>query len=129
MQQIISLLPILVLFFVGFMVIKSLGKAAGNNRNVLVAGGLQPITLRSEGMPERRPQSEQRQSAPALPEEAQLSDAAKARRDAIKRSIRPDVDDIPEKFDVNLEQILRMADTRPESVALLVKSWLLEETN
>ena len=130
MQQIISLLPILVLFFVGFMVIKSLGKAAGNNRNVLVAAGMQPLAIRGDAAPERRPVSEQRtQSAPALPEEAQLSDAAKARRDAIKRSIRPDVDDIPEKFDVNLEQILRMADTRPESVALLVKSWLLEETN
>lgn len=134
MQQIISLIPVLALIIVGFLVIKAVGKAAANSKNVLVAGGLQPLSIRATpGLPAPRqtyePQQEQRPAAPPPPVEEALSDAARARRDAIKRSIRPDVDDIPEKFDVNLEQILRMADTRPESVALLVKSWLLEETN
>lgn len=134
MQQVFSLIPILALIVVGFLVIKAVGKAAANNRSVLVAaGGLQPLTVRQ--LPQQSRQYQQANQGGghqtqdlALPEE-QLSAAAQARRDAIRRSIRPEVDDIPEKFDINLEQILKMADGRPESVALLVKSWLLEETN
>jgi flagellar M-ring protein FliF len=134
MQQVISLLPVLALIVVGFLVMKSIGKAAGNNRNVLAAvGGIQPLAVRGAASPGYAVTSHGVASDQAMqplpPEEIQLSDAAKARRDAIRRTMRPDVDDIPEKFDVNLEQILKMADQRPESVALLLKSWLLEEVS
>lgn len=135
LQQIFSLLPIVVLIVVGFLVIRSISKAAASNTNILVASSSLPAsTLRSayvnapSAVSTSLPAPD-RQTAPSVQTEEELSDTVRRRASAIRSTMRPEVDDIPEKFDVTLEQILRMADTRPESVALLVKSWLLEETN
>lgn len=37
------------------------------------------------------------------------------------------IDDIPDKVNVPLEQIRKMAENRPQVVAMLMKTWLLEE--
>ncbi len=134
-QQIISLIPVFALVIVGFLVVRALGKAAAGNTNVMVSAGALPSgggAVATLPAPAGSATSAKAAgAAAALPgpgDEEALSDTARKRADAIKRSMRPDVEDIPEKFDAELEQLLRMADTRPESVGLLIKSWLLEET-
>jgi flagellar M-ring protein FliF len=129
MQQIISLIPVIALVIVGFLVVRSIGKAAVNNRTmVLTAGALAPggassLAGRAQSIPS---------DAPALPQQTDTMDslggAARARAEMIKQSLQPEVEDIPEKFDASLIQILRMSDQKPEAVAMLIKSWLLEET-
>ncbi len=128
-QQIFSLLPIIALIIVGFLVVKALAKAATHNTNITITtGALSPAT--SPSLSASQPHYSA--PSPSLPSpqssEEELSDTARKRAEAIKRAMWKDVEDIPEKFDRELAQILKMADTRPESVALLIKSWLLEET-
>jgi flagellar biosynthesis/type III secretory pathway M-ring protein FliF/YscJ len=132
MQQIISLIPVVALLIVGFLVIRSIGKAAISNRTmVLTAGSLSAGTAAAIGGRVGgggAPAVE----AIALPQSADsmesLGGAARARAEMIKQSLQPEVEDIPEKFDASLVQILRMSDSKPEAVAMLIKSWLLEET-
>jgi flagellar biosynthesis/type III secretory pathway M-ring protein FliF/YscJ len=128
MQQLISLIPVIALVVVGFLVMRSIAKTATSNRTVALTAAnvgarahqaLPPMTggeiVRAES---------QEKSATDM---SDLGGAARARAEMIRQTIRPEVDDIPEKFDANLVQILRMADHRPEAIAMLVKSWLLEE--
>ncbi len=131
MQQIISLIPVVALLIVGFLVIRSIGKAAISNRTMVLtagsfgAGSTAAIGGRVGG---GAPAAE----AIALPQNTDtmesLGGAARARAEMIKQSLQPEVEDIPEKFDASLVQILRMSDSKPEAVAMLIKSWLLEET-
>jgi flagellar M-ring protein FliF len=135
-QQIISLIPVIALVLVGFLVVKAIGKAAKTNANVLLTAAAVQGGARSAGaaLPtgESVSVAESSKSAPspqAENREPELSDAARRRVEDLRRSMAQDVEAIPEKFDRNLAQILLLADERPESVALLVKSWLLEEVN
>lgn len=138
MQQIISLIPVLALVVVGFLVIKAVGKAARSNADVLltaaaVGGGRGAMVASQPQALAPAPESATAHPAPPQPAQArgepQLSEAAKKRAEDIRRSMAQEVEAIPERFDRNLAQILLLADERPESVALLVKSWLLEEVN
>jgi flagellar M-ring protein FliF len=134
LQQIISLIPVLALLFVGFMVVKAIGKASKESGNVLVSAkaltgysGAIPSSENMGSLPSAsQTQSSMQSQKPRGLQEDDLSEHAKQRAAMIKQSF-PDVGEIPEKFDENLIRILKMADDRPESVALLVKSWLLEE--
>lgn len=138
MQQVISLIPVLALVVIGFLVIKAVGKAARTNADVLLTAAA--LGGGRSGSVSTQPQALAATSevatthaSPAQPVqpkgEPQLSEAAKKRAEDIRRSMAQEVEAIPEKFDRNLAQILLLADERPESVALLVKSWLLEEVN
>lgn len=137
MQQVISLIPVLALVVVGFLVIKAVGKAAKNNADVLLTaaalGGGRAGGIPQQAQALAAAESTAAHGVPAQPAqpkgEPQLSEAAKKRAEDIRRSMAQEVEAIPEKFDRNLAQILLLADERPESVALLVKSWLLEEVN
>lgn len=130
MQQIISLIPVLAMVIVGFLVIRALAKAAVTNRTmVLTAGALGGGGAASLGAGRPAAQvSELRQLPPQDNSVESLGGAARARAEMIKRSLQEEVEDIPEKFDASLVQILRMSEQRPEAVAMLIKSWLLEET-
>lgn len=134
MQQIISLIPVFALLIVGFLVIKAIAKTAGNNRNVMVTagaigrgGGYASLPAGSTQMQQQNALVAVDASRPASEYPDDLGEAARKRVASIKQN-RPDVEEIPEKFDLNLAQLLKMAEQRPESVAMLVKSWLLEET-
>ncbi|MCL6623386.1 MAG: flagellar M-ring protein FliF [Fimbriimonadales bacterium] len=129
-QQIFSLLPIIALIIVGFLVVKALAKAASQNTNITITTkAFAPSTAASLAPPQGgSPHVPAPLPASAQTSEEELSDTARKRVEAIKRAMWKDVEDIPEKFDRELAQILKMADTRPEAVALLIKSWLLEET-
>ncbi|GIV01814.1 MAG: flagellar M-ring protein [Fimbriimonadales bacterium] len=139
-QQIISLIPVIALVIVGFLVVKAIGKAAKTNANVLLtaaavqAGAGGGAALPAGAAAVSAAPSAGGEAAPSAPaqvenKEPELSEAAKRRVEDLRRSMAQDVEAIPEKFDRNLAQILLLADERPESVALLVKSWLLEEVN
>lgn len=135
MQQIISLIPVLALVVVGFLVVKAMGKAAKSNADVLltaaaVSGGRGgAVVAQPQALTASAEEASTHAAAVAAKGEPQLSEAAKKRAEDIRRSMAQEVEAIPEKFDRNLAQILLLADERPESVALLVKSWLLEEVN
>jgi flagellar biosynthesis/type III secretory pathway M-ring protein FliF/YscJ len=40
----------------------------------------------------------------------------------------PDIESIKKKVDVPLEQIRKMSRNNPEAVAMLLKSWMMEES-
>lgn len=119
-QQILSLLPILAMLVVAFMVVRAIGKAAREQGNVLVAatpdGALAPVsaldgemadtlhTIQTEG-----------------PRGEHGSDHAHAPLP------QPEIEAIPEHLNVPMEQVRKMAEERPQAVAMLVKSWLLED--
>lgn len=130
MQQIISLIPVLAMVIVGFLVIRALAKAAVTNRTmVLTAGALGGGATASLGAGRASAQVSELRQLPAQDNSVEsLGGAARARAEMIKRSLQEEVEDIPEKFDASLVQILRMSEQRPEAVAMLIKSWLLEET-
>jgi flagellar M-ring protein FliF len=121
-QQILSMLPIAALMLVAFLVLKGLGKAA-KSQNVMVAalpgGRTMPMALSagsdSSGEIVRHDEGREPRMSPA----------------AIRQQAEQDeLDDLPEitaKINKPLEQIKRMSADRPEVVAMLIKSWLLEE--
>lgn len=133
MQQLISMLPIGALLLVGFMVAKAIGKIPGKTLTMaLPTGGVmnldykgdQPYALDANGnaLPERTLTSVQ-----ALAQtEPELAEALSAMGiESIDESV--DVEAIRQKIDLPLEQIKKMAKQKPQAVAMLMKSWLLEE--
>lgn len=116
-QQIVSMLPIAALLLVGFMVVKAISKAA-KDQTVLVQalpdGRMIPIS-----------------SPISLPSSSGGSAEIVAAQDqnglpALKKS-KPEIGEIPDNVNVPLEQIKKMSVERPEAVAMLIKSWLLED--
>lgn len=131
MQQIISMLPIAALLFVGFLVMKSVGKfSKGGPSMALVGGGSLPVNVGPSALPaaatealrmaERAPNDANLQQLTRQMTDAGMSeDEAEAQLAAIKG--------ISRKVNVPLEQIRKMSSDRPETVAMLIKGWLLEE--
>jgi flagellar M-ring protein FliF len=113
MQQIFGILPIAALIVVAFFVLRALGKVA-KSTNVMVAlpgGGAGAATV-------------------ALPAGSGASATSEATLRAIAAAKPQDqvvVGEIQEKLDVPLEQIKLMAAERPNVVAMLLKSWMLED--
>ena len=134
MQQIFSLLPILALVGVAVMVLKSIGKFAKTQTLVLATPDGKMLPLPSGGLnlsPEAiqaaggdvhaalAAQSTAHGSAHSLPNHASGGHAPE--EDGLE------IDSIKRKINVPLEQIKKMSDERPEVVAMLIKSWLMEE--
>ncbi|MBL8060926.1 MAG: flagellar M-ring protein FliF [Chthonomonas sp.] len=121
-QQLMAILPIAALILVGFLITKAISKATprpGQATAVALPGGgtlsLPPGAL--NGDPNQ---------LIAL-EGADIANALNTR--AVQNSEPPvPIEDIPDKVNVPLEQIKKMASTRPETVASLLKTWMLEET-
>lgn len=124
-QQALSMIPIIALLIVGFLIVRMIGKVAANNRNMVFSAHPLPDACSYNETRYEQPSTKRQLVASSLQDE-DLSESAKKRAFAIKQAI-PDVGEIPEKFNENLLRILKTADTRPESVALLIKSWMLEE--
>ena len=149
-QQIISIIPVIALVVVGFLVMRSIGKFAKKQRVVyaaLPAAGALPIS----GAPVAGRQGaasivgssgagapgsiESARGAPTGDGEAgqQLSEAiesgntAEALRIIEQAPDDPEVLAIKQKVDVPLEQIKHMAKTKPETVAMLLKGWMMED--
>lgn len=119
MQQVMSLLPIIALLVVGFLVMKSIAKAA-KSQTVMVHA--MPDGTMVAGLPG------------GGHSHGHVSGGGGAEVDAVEEAVQAlshrnleDVGEIETRMNKPLEQIKRMAQDRPESVALLIKSWLLEE--
>lgn len=133
MQQIFSLLPIAALLGVAIMVLKAIGKFAKTQTLVLTTPDGKMLPLPAGGL-NLTPEAIQ-----AAGGSIQLSGggkpaalaAGKSNASALKPEpeAEPDVeiDAIRRKINVPLEQIKKMSDDRPEVVAMLIKSWLMEE--
>jgi flagellar M-ring protein FliF len=134
-QQLISLLPIGALILVALVVLKQVSKMA-SSQTVLVAtpdGGTMPVSI-----------TEMASAAPGtfLPlsaneavehavehasEHAGLKPRPKKRKIEEEEDPLADIEGIKDKINVPLEQIKMMSNEKPEVVAMLIKSWLLEE--
>lgn len=129
MQQIISLLPVGALLLVAFVVLKAFAKAAKSQTvmvhalpgGALVAGGAGGGSAVMAAVPH-----DGHAESPAAPTDGSPSTPA---RSLAPRNIgeTEDVGDIEERMNRPLEQLKRMAHDRPDSVGLLIKSWMLEE--
>jgi len=139
MQQILSLLPIGALLFVGMMVVKAIGKTAKSSMVVVGANGagMQVLTggqAASLGT-----------GAAALPQGAMVDADGNPTEHALSlveqsnaQNHDPNVvytdeaeiveiGNIPSKMHIPLEQLRKLSKDRPDTVALLLKSWILEE--
>lgn len=139
MQQILSILPIAALIVVGLLVVKSIGKLAARPPTpMLAAAGGPLLSMAPDGAAALHAPAKALSAASlALPDivkqkalEAGITEEQlhAAMEEAGEAGIS--LDDIPSikaKVNVPLEQIKRMAHERPETVAMLIKSWLIEE--
>jgi len=139
MQKIVAMLPIGALLLVGFMVAKAIGRIPGRTLTMaLPNGGMMPIGAMPQGASGRNDN--------ALPMNAgdtvantnlttvqQLADSEPELAEALTAlgieniDETVDVEAIRQKIDLPLEQIKKMAKQKPQAVAMLMKSWLLEE--
>lgn len=137
MQQMMSLLPVAALLVVAFVVLKAIGKAAKAQTvmvqalpdGTLVATG---GALGSGSAHHHHEGDHHGGHAPSY--EGGLAEAiSHANGDGMQSLPRrqnigqEDVGDIEERMNRPLEQLKRMAADRPDSVGLLIKSWMLEE--
>ncbi|MCH7904077.1 MAG: hypothetical protein IH944_05855 [Armatimonadetes bacterium] len=149
-QQIISIIPVIALVVVGFLVMRSIGKFAKKQRVVyaaLPAGGASPMSSAPVGS-RQGPASivgpstagaqgpiEDARGAPVgdieagqqLTEAIESGNTAEALRIIEQAPDDPEVLAIKQKVDVPLEQIKHMAKTKPETVAMLLKGWMMED--
>ncbi len=147
LQQILSMAPILALIVVAFFVMKTLGKMGkgaivGQQMMLASAGGpalpmggvggamaglgtnptVAALAAQSLAIPEAAVQK-------ALESGMVDEELAAALAEAQKHSgvDQIDVPSISNKINVPLEQIKKMSNEKPEVVAMLIRSWLLEE--
>lgn len=125
LQQLIAILPIAALLLVGFMVVKAIGKAV--KPNVMVAA-MPDGTMVPMGVAAANPGAQalgagaSRVVGPDGRELVQVHNGPMLDPDTGEP-----IESIAERVDVPLEQIKKMSQERPDVVAMLLKSWLLEE--
>lgn len=143
-QQYISLLPVAALLIVGFLVVRSLGKfgkpmltpafaGAGSLSSGAVALAGAPSGLQSgtTALPGASPLEAalsshfEENGALGLPGGAKKGEDGGIQFESDDERIR--ITKIKERTSIPLEQIRQMSVERPEAVAMLVKSWLLDE--
>ncbi|MBX3119383.1 MAG: hypothetical protein KF784_09975 [Fimbriimonadaceae bacterium] len=134
-QQLFSLLPIAALFIVAFVVLKAIAKVA-KTKDVVVTAMAGGHVLQSGGTAALTMGSGSRSLAPLAPGETEElaedetwveEEDEETQKPVRKKKKKVDVGEIDEKLNIPLEQIRKMAEERPDTVALLLKSWLTEE--
>jgi len=132
-QQVLSLLPIIALVLVGALVMRSIGKAAKSS-NVMIAavpgGNYLPMQFDSHSShpsPQIASRSlEHSHTSSLVPSPVQASSMPNVIFN--ENTGQPEqVDAIAEKVNIPLEQLKKMAMDRPDTVAILLKSWMLDE--
>lgn len=148
-QQIMALLPIVALLVVGFMVLRALGKAAKSIAPAPMAASLPGGGTLAIEMPAHSPtpasdeDSRAFEVKPTLPEYVvqqmtpeqviefqQTGELAESLRNlaATMSSQKPlEIGAIPEKVHVPLEQLRHLSATKPQAVADLLKTWILDD--
>ncbi len=149
-QQLISLLPIAALVGVGFMLMRTLTKSMKPVATMTAAlpdGGSMALPMDTERAPKLRveaaPEEEIEDSMPETEEPEIPTDDLPDLTEALAAmgiDTEPEpvvyqeepaqpvfVGEIREKVDVPLEQIRKLSKEKPETVAMLLKSWLMED--
>lgn len=141
-QQALSLLPILALIVVGVMVVKALGKAATPTESLTVAlpgGGTMSLPVSNGAVQVNGADYHGAMQAlgqnPALAAtheggevHAPGNEGPQSAFIAVRGNKQPElIDVIPDKVNVPLEQLKLMANERPEVVAMLLKTWMMED--
>lgn len=149
-QQIISLLPVAVLVGVALLLIKSLSSTIKKSQNqTLVLSNGEKLTIPVNSDPKLLALLEEasRPVVTSLPtiEEEEYEEVVEesvddegntvvTTRKKKKKSMYeeedfddPDIESIKKKVDIPLEQIRKMSRNNPEAVAMLLKSWMMEE--
>ncbi len=129
MQQMLSILPIVALLVVGFMVVKAISKHAPAPIVIdaaLSADGSAALPLGQASAAVQMPS----EGAAAIvakrhSEEGEEDDGSIVFEDDSDGPVK--VGRIKDKVDVPLEQIRKMALKRPDAVATLLKSWMMED--
>jgi len=136
MQQIMSLLPVAALLVVAFVVLKAISKAA--KAQTVMVQALPDGTLVATGGAlhagsGHHYEGEHHTSSGHSYEDSLAEAISHANGEGAPGLPRrqglgqEDVGDIEERMNRPLEQLKRMAADRPDSVGLLIKSWMLEE--
>lgn len=142
MQQILSILPIAALLIAAFMVVKAISKISpkiGGSPVLAMAGGAPSLPMMPQGelaltssalggSASRQvivPEALKQKAIESGVTEEQLRIALEEAGDA-GLSIE-DIPSIKDRVNVPLEQIKKMATERPEAVAMLIKSWMIED--
>lgn len=117
-QQGLSILPVVALVIVGLLVVKAIAKAA-KDQNVLIQalpdGRMMPVSVGALGTGA----SESTEIVAVEHDESGQPIPHKSKK-------KVEIGEIEEKVDIAYEQIKKMTSEKPEAVALLIKSWLLE---
>jgi flagellar biosynthesis/type III secretory pathway M-ring protein FliF/YscJ len=138
MSQIMSIIPAVILAILAFIVMGKLSKLAKPAGNLALAGagsgGYGSLSVGQgtypmggvQALPPNPVQEELRQRAlsAGITEEELNSAMAAATAQGVNLE---DIPSIGKRINLPLEQIRKMGDERPEVVAMLVKSWLLED--
>jgi flagellar basal-body M-ring protein/flagellar hook-basal body protein fliF len=111
MQTIISLLPVFALVFVGFLVAKAIGKAAKPGM-LSALPGMGALALNHSEYARLNPGGVDGADGANYPPSGHQPE---------------EIALIQEKLNVPLEQIKRMSDEKSENVAMLIKSWMMED--
>lgn len=147
MQQVISLLPIGALIAVAGILIKSLtGTIKRSQNQTLVLSNGDKLTIPVNSDPKLLALIDQatRPAPEALPDYQELEEiieeSVDENGDVVVTTRKrkkgmyedegeedPDIESIKRKVDVPLEQIRKMSRNNPEAVAMLLKSWMMEE--
>lgn len=134
MQQILSMLPIAALVIVAFLVMRALGKMGktATTQQLVLAGAGGPSLPMSMSATELAAQSLSipHEAVQKALESGVVDDNLAAALAEAQKHVGADDVDIPSignKINVPLEQIKKMSQDRPDVVAMLLKSWLLEE--
>jgi len=132
MGQVMSLLPVAALVVVGVLFSKSIVKAATSSRANLSTASTRALdagALTLSSNPALASRADMARSLASDPDiQAALKEAGlESVSDLGHFDDTVDVEEIRRRIDVPLEQIKKLARHRPETVAMLLKTWLLEE--
>ncbi|MEI6511753.1 MAG: hypothetical protein WCO51_00560, partial [bacterium] len=122
MEQMMQLLPIVALIFVGGLIVKALSKAAWRTApmNAALSSGHNHALSSAYGSYGRTPRGDGQEADEGYPEQEGISEETPVERIHVKP--------IQLKTDPALEQINRLAKDKPEQVALLIKGWMSEDS-
>jgi flagellar M-ring protein FliF len=119
MQQIMSMLPIGALLLVGFMVMRALGKVAKSQTPALATAGGPMLPVGAA--------TTLADALTAVANTVGVPSVSHSTLALMESEANPEIRPIKDRLNIPLEQIKKMAEEKPEIVAMLVKSWLLEE--
>lgn len=128
LQQIISILPVLALIAVGLMLAKAIGKGLkAGPVAALPGGGALPLPAGQASFNAPVSKSSTVPGMIGTTGDRELDETLQALGYTNLEDPEIDIESIRQKIDIPLEQIKKLAKQKPETVSMLIKSWMLED--